>query len=487
MVGQKLGRYQIVRLLGKGGMGQVYEAYDAEIERRAAIKVLHAQFFDNAEVAQRFQNEARAVNIIGHPSLVNAFEFGRTPDGCPYIVMEYLEGETLRQRLRRVGRLGADAVRIARQITSALCAAHAKKIVHRDLKPSNIMLVADPDMVGGERVKVLDFGIAKLAGPQRLEQVDTRTGAILGSPGYMSPEQCRNVTAVDDRSDVYSLGVILYEMLLGRPPFVAESDAEVMAMHMYSEPPLLNAIDGRIRPELSAFVHRMLHKKPGERPSSNEVISFLNVESGFAANSYAQWSGMETLPIRPPPETGSENALPNTLSRASGQGNHRKTRRTSAIAVLCVGLLCATGIWAFRLRAKRPAAPKPPSLTALAPVVTVHWMLKSTPPNSEVFRESDKRILGHTPFDYAQPRSAGKETLVLRHPGYIALPIALDRDASGELALTLMPVPVPSPEIPKPVEAAEKVPAHRKPVTAKTVDKRRPTQKVTNADIELIK
>ena len=161
--GQKVGRYEVLRLIGKGGMGDVYEAVDHEIERHAAIKILHSQFSENAEMATRFLNEARAVNIIQHPSLVAAFEFGRMPDGAAYIVMEYLEGETLRQRMSKQGPLGADAVRIARQITSALCAAHAKHIVHRDLKPSNIMIVSDPDMVGGERVKVLDFGIAKLA------------------------------------------------------------------------------------------------------------------------------------------------------------------------------------------------------------------------------------------------------------------------------------------------------------------------------------
>ena len=130
--GQKIGRYEVVKLLGRGGMGEVYEAVDREIERRAAIKILHAQFSDDIEMSSRFLNEARAVNIIQHPSLVAAFEFGRLPDGVAYIVMEYLEGETLRQRMSK-GPLGVDAVRIARQITSALCAAHAKHIVHRDL------------------------------------------------------------------------------------------------------------------------------------------------------------------------------------------------------------------------------------------------------------------------------------------------------------------------------------------------------------------
>lgn len=136
MVDQKIGRYRIVRLIGKGGMGAVYEATDEEIQRRAAIKILHSQYTANAEMASRFLNEARAVNIIQHPSLVSAFEFGKLPDGSAYMVMEYLDGETLRERIKKQGPLGQDAIRIARQITSALVAAHNKRIVHRGRKPN---------------------------------------------------------------------------------------------------------------------------------------------------------------------------------------------------------------------------------------------------------------------------------------------------------------------------------------------------------------
>src|SRR5262249_11683258 len=150
---------------------------------------------------------------------------------------------------------------------SALVAAHAKHIIHRDLKPSNIMLVPDPDVPGGERVKVVDFGIAKLSGDQGPSQLKTRAGAILGTPTYMSPEQCRGAGEVNDKSDIYSLGVVIYEMLSGRPPFVADGEGEVMAMHLYQAPPPLHSLIPTLPLDLVNLVHSMLAKVPEQRPT----------------------------------------------------------------------------------------------------------------------------------------------------------------------------------------------------------------------------
>ncbi|HNN94443.1 MAG TPA: serine/threonine-protein kinase, partial [Pseudomonadota bacterium] len=162
-VGQRIGNYRVLRKLGQGGMGAVYEAVQEEIGRRAAIKVLLPDFAKDQQSILRFFNEARAVNIIHHPGLVGVFESGRLDDGAAYIVMEYLSGELLTARLEKAGQLAhPDAINISRQIASALRAAHEKGIVHRDLKPDNVMLVADPEMPDGERVKIFDFGIAKL-------------------------------------------------------------------------------------------------------------------------------------------------------------------------------------------------------------------------------------------------------------------------------------------------------------------------------------
>ena len=175
--GQTIGNYRVLRKLGEGGMGAVFEAQHVEIGRKAAIKVLHPQFAQNAQVAMRFLNEAKAANLIEHPGVVEVFEFSRLPDGTTYIVMEYLKGESLAKRLER-GPVGLDALRVARQIASVLAAAHEHGIIHRDLKPDNVIMVKDPEAPGGERAKVLDFGIAKIAEEQVLK---TQAGSILGT------------------------------------------------------------------------------------------------------------------------------------------------------------------------------------------------------------------------------------------------------------------------------------------------------------------
>ena len=212
----QIGPYKVVRLLGKGGMGRVYEAVNEQINRRVAIKLLNPGLIDNPEVTQRFLNEARAVNIKQHRGLVDIFEAAELPDGQPYLVMEYLEGETLHARLQALGGpMPIEfAVRIARQIAQALAVVHAQGIVHRDLKPANIMLVHDPLTEARDWVKVLDFGVAKLITGS--DGVQTRSGMLLGTPEFMSPEQCKSARVVTDKSDVYSLGVMLYH----NPPSV---------------------------------------------------------------------------------------------------------------------------------------------------------------------------------------------------------------------------------------------------------------------------
>src|SRR4029078_4937150 len=203
MIGQTFGNYRVTQLIGEGGMGVVYLAEHPRIGRRAAVKVLRAGLTDNPEITKRFFNEARAPNATRHPGIVEVFDCGTLPSGLSYIVMELLEGENLAARLRRVGMMPIeDARRIAVQTASALAAAHAAGIVHRDLKPDNLYLVPDDRDASAELVNVLDFGIAKLSqAGSNTSSVRTRTGSVMGTPAYMSPEQCRGTREIDRRTD----------------------------------------------------------------------------------------------------------------------------------------------------------------------------------------------------------------------------------------------------------------------------------------------
>jgi serine/threonine-protein kinase len=286
-IGQKVGNYRVVRQLGQGGMGAVFEAVHNFIGRRAAIKVLHATLSRDPQFASRFLNEARAVNLIKDAGLVEIFEFGILEDGTAYTIMEFLEGETLSQLLRRKQlegspRLGNEALEICRQIARAMIAVHQKGIVHRDLKPGNIMLVPDPERPYGLRVKVLDFGIAKLTGLPN-EKGQTETGAMIGTPAYMAPEQCIAAPNVDGKADVYALGTLFYEMLAGQLPFDAKHGFDFMAAHVRLAPRPLRTVVPTLPEELAELIHAMLAKDPAERPSMDTVQATIEkIQSGLA-------------------------------------------------------------------------------------------------------------------------------------------------------------------------------------------------------------
>lgn len=293
MIGQQIGNYRLVKLLGSGGMGMVYEAVHDGIGGRAAIKVLRPEIALHKEATQRFFSEARAANLISHPGIVHIFDCGYAASGTAYLAMEFLEGESLRQRLERLRTLTvSEAIRIARQVASALHAAHQCGVIHRDLKPDNLMLVQDPELPGGERVKLLDFGVAKIAegiGAQ------TKTGTVMGTPAYMSPEQCRDAKLATDRSDVYSLGILLYQTLAGRPPFVGEFIGDVLAMQMMQEPPPLSQFCPRLQRSVVEFVHRLLEKQPAMRPGMAEVMKELQRLLDLVTKSQTQVSAQASV------------------------------------------------------------------------------------------------------------------------------------------------------------------------------------------------
>jgi serine/threonine protein kinase len=286
-----VGEYRIVKLLGRGAFGAVYHATHVVIGKHVALKVLAAEFSEDANMVSRFVNEARAVNRIAHPNIVDIFGFGALPDGRKYCVMELLAGSTLRESLWESGPPSIEqALLILEQIASALDAAHANGIVHRDLKPENIFLCQP---VAGEeetvKVKLLDFGIAQVADglPQR-----TGSNTVLGTPGYMSPEQCRG-GRVGHRSDIYALGVVAFELLTGTRPFNGDSVYQIAAQHLTMTPPAPSALRPELGSELDAGVMHMLAKAPEDRPGrASEAVQGLRstaparieVGSGRAAN-----------------------------------------------------------------------------------------------------------------------------------------------------------------------------------------------------------
>jgi len=271
--GDKIGKYRLVRIIGEGGMGVVYEAVHEEIAQRAAVKMLAARLSNRPSFRQRFLREAQVSSKVRDPGLVQVFDYGTLPDGTPYILMEFVEGRPLRALMNQYGKgqLPIEiTLRLVSQLAASLQVAHDAGIVHRDIKPENVMLIFDAQ-TGSERVKVLDFGIAKLMGTSSSAALTTRTP--MGTPVYMSPEQCRGIPVLDGKSDVYSLGVLLYEMLVGRVPFVPDplDPAGVVRRHVFDTPRPPRQSRREIPLELEQFVLRMLHKSPLLRPDMSEV------------------------------------------------------------------------------------------------------------------------------------------------------------------------------------------------------------------------
>ncbi|HEX3481954.1 MAG TPA: protein kinase [Kofleriaceae bacterium] len=390
MVGSQLGAYRVLQKLGEGGMGSVWLAEHTMLGRRAAIKVLHSTFSRDAAIVTRFFNEARAATAIDDPGIVQIFDFGQHIDGSAYIVMELLEGETLERRLSRLGRLAVhDALRIMRQIASSLGAAHHRGIVHRDLKPENIFIVRDPEVVGGERAKIVDFGIAKLVGDPSMK---TQTSAVMGTPMYMSPEQCRGAGQVDQRSDVYALGCVLFALVVGRPPFVAEGIGDIIAMHLREPAPVPSRIAPGIPPEVDALVARCLAKDAAHRfGSASELAQALGGLLGSAPRVAAG------LPAARP----ASHAMPTTLSSVAGSvAGSRAPRSRSGLVVAGVAALglIGGGIW-FATRgsggehaaAEHPATPAPPPPAAPPPASPA---VPATPDPSAVLAARMKAVLG---------------------------------------------------------------------------------------------
>ncbi len=340
--GHRLGPYRIVRLIGEGGMGAVYEARQEPLDRRVAVKTLHSDYVSNKDSVARFFNEAKALSRLEHPSIVQVSDFGNAADGTAYLVMEFLRGQSLGRRLRELAGRGerlplATVMQIGLQTADVVAVAHEQGIVHRDIKPDNLMLIADTVAPSGERVKLLDFGIAKLTRPEDTGSVKTATQAVMGTPSYMSPEQCAGAGGVDAKSDVYSLGCVLFELLAGRPPFVAEGAGQLIGMHLYQKPPALRSLVPQIPASVAELVEHLLIKDKLRRPTMHETAEEIGkllarLPGGGAVHrtksSEATDPNARRAALTPPQVT--------TLGRSMGQHGGHAPRRSIVFAVgLC--------------------------------------------------------------------------------------------------------------------------------------------------------
>jgi serine/threonine-protein kinase len=443
-IGQTIGNYRLVEKLGEGGIGVVFGAQHTQLSRRAAIKVLRPEFSADKDMVSRFFTEAESVNLVQHPGIVSIFEFGRLPDQTAYIVMELLEGDTLKKRM--AARLGLPGLRLIRQIASALAAVHAHGIVHRDLKPDNVIIVADPDVPGGERCKILDFGIAKIRAPVVPEGVDlhaTRSGQMMGTPIYMSPEQFRDAAAVTDRADVYSLGVMLYEVLAGQPPFVGQGLADLAGMHLYVPPRPLREHDPTLPEALEALVGRMLAKAPGDRPSMTEVAAQLDaiIEAALPASSVTGGARGPTgviAPVGALPSHLSGPTLPHgapatqarTAPGPATLGPGRRRALVPALVLTGAALLGAGGVLIWRRQQQPqvvvlppPAPPPPIAPPAPAPVDLLALREQALRALQEGLREADAGLR----------RRALAVLEKGRDPRYSALAAPLLRDGDPEV------------------------------------------------------
>jgi eukaryotic-like serine/threonine-protein kinase len=274
-------KYHLTTLLGEGGMGAVYRGEHIVIGKKVAVKFLHADLAQNAEVVKRFYREAQAAAAIGHDSIIDVLDVGVSSENEPYLVMEYLEGESLGDMLGRTGPLELSAaLGILEPTLRALHAAHAKGIVHRDLKPDNIFIVRQPS--GPPKIKLIDFGISKFTEGGSAEKL-TQTGSVMGTPAYMAPEQARGATSLDHRADLYSVGVILYEMLTGKLPFSGANFTELIVNILTAEPLPPSAAHPGFPREAEPIVLKALARNPADRFANAEaMIAEMSTLAAFA-------------------------------------------------------------------------------------------------------------------------------------------------------------------------------------------------------------
>jgi serine/threonine-protein kinase len=449
-VGTVVGEYRVEAKIGHGGFGTVYRAVHPLIGKSVAIKVLHRQFSANADMVNRFISEARAVNQIRHRGIIDIFSFGALADGRQYYVMELLEGMTLDELLEKRGRLSIDqTIPILRGVARALDAAHAAGVAHRDLKPENIFLTFDED--GRPAPKLLDFGIAKLLDPG--SQPRTQTGTPMGTPKYMSPEQARGV-GVDHRTDVYSLGVMTFEMLTGEVPFKGEAVMDILLKQITETPPKPSSINDTLPPEIDVAVLHMLAKEVDERPKTLTLaVDELASAAGFSpsqptpsttdlaeimrAHQSEPKKGMGTAKTLPQHPTGPTFVGSTSEIGTSIPPSYRKwTVPVVAAASLVVGIIVVLAIWKGTSHSESYAAP--PSTTpattsapSVAPTVSVAvpkkdigLTVRGAPNGAEIWLGEEK--LGAAPGPVRVPHGVGTVKITIKASGFQAKEVPVE-------------------------------------------------------------
>lgn len=352
------GEYRIVERIGSGGMGSVYKAVQPSMNRLVAIKVLHQKFAERHDLVARFRREARAMSQLQHPNTARVYKFGELPDGSSYFVMDYMEGKNLATTVRDEGPMDPGrAINVMIQVCGALDEAHRAGIIHRDLKPENIFLTNQ----GGtaDFPKVLDFGLAKVSERQmgRGSMMLTQQGMVFGTPEFMSPEQTQGDT-LDRRSDIYSLGLILYELLTGRLPFDATKPIDIMKAHVKDPPiPLSQRVAGKqFSPQLDAAIARALQKKPDDRYAT--AVEFAEALRECIPEDVVTTGALRALPSHSPPRPRSRrpdsgpapssepaSATPVMQSQASTPVVPVKRMPMVAIGAVAAIVLLALGVW----------------------------------------------------------------------------------------------------------------------------------------------
>ena len=494
--GTVVGSYCILDAISAGGMGTVYRAEHTLLGRLAAVKILHPELCSNRDIVNRFFNEAKTTTSIKHPGIVEVFDFGYMETGHAYLIMELLEGEALSHRIRERKQIPeGEAAAILRGVCVALSAAHDKGIIHRDLKPDNIFMVPDPDSRLGARTKILDFGIAKLT-EIGLAGSATKTGAVMGTPTYMSPEQCRGTGDIDFRADLYSIGCVLYELVTGRAPFVHTGAGELIGAHLFVEPdPPSRHVEG-LSPATESLTMKLLAKVPEHRVQTakelGQIFTGIALEHGWISTGeishpslshviVASPTGVRGTPvgsIRPasawmrdllptptdpplaPPPAFTDNLT--TLSGAASQIELRAfSRRRLGILVGCGLAFTAAGVVAFlavsgaRDHTRRSSvAPHPAVVTPTMPPTPP---MPSTLPAPSTLPSPAPLELPTTPAAIATTAPVPANP-----PTTTTVPVVLPGNVGARLPATAAPKPArrpppaAAPERPVPVPAAPK-------------------------------